>query len=143
MENEKRGGKRSNAGRKPMSFSDKKDTITLYVKNSEVLKFGNRDKLISKLTAFISDYDKAEFITVVTGVKDFYDAEKIDKIKYDEFGQWQEVELPHEKQKSIAEWVLEKREITDDDIDTYQKFIKRLDGVHYLTEKEKKEIKFA
>jgi hypothetical protein len=75
--------------------------------------------------------------------KDFYDAEKIDKIKHDEFEQWQEVELPHEKQKSIAEWVLEKREITDDDIDTYQKFIKRLNGVNYLTEKEKKEIKFA
>lgn len=48
---------------------------------------------------------------------------------------------PPEIRKSPSEWVQEKREIPDNE--AYQDFIKRLDAAKYLTEKERKEIKFA
>lgn len=48
---------------------------------------------------------------------------------------------PIEVKKTPMEWVEEKRELPDNA--AYQDFIKRLDAAKYLTDKERKEIKFA
>ncbi len=48
---------------------------------------------------------------------------------------------PPEIKKTPIEWVQEKREIPDNA--AFQDFIKRLDAAKYLTEKERREIKFA
>lgn len=52
MTEEKRGGKREGAGRKPTGTN--KVPITLYVEDKAIWPFGNKDKLKTKLYDFIS-----------------------------------------------------------------------------------------
>jgi hypothetical protein len=56
MEQNKRGGKRLGAGRKPIG--DKKKPITLYVENNKIYPFGGEEQMKGKLYEFISGFGK-------------------------------------------------------------------------------------
>lgn len=55
MEETKRGGKRTGAGRKPLV--NPKRTISLYVDIKSIARFGDADSLKNKLYEFISGYN--------------------------------------------------------------------------------------
>jgi len=63
MEQKIKGGKREGSGRKPMSNLSKKTTSSIYEEGSKVLKFGNAEKLKTKLQEFIDEFG-AEAICV-------------------------------------------------------------------------------
>lgn len=60
MEQNKRGGRRNGAGRKPIE--NKKSVITLYVAKPDIWKFGNEDKLKTGVYRFISDFGSGKAV---------------------------------------------------------------------------------
>lgn len=122
MEESKKGGKRVNSGRKPLS--DPKKPITLYVPKSKILLNGGDEKLRLRIYDVIA--------------KDFILVQKQDSISANVTGPYTPA---IETRKTIPDWIAEKREILIPEL--YQDFIDRLNKAKYLTEKERKDIKFA
>ncbi len=60
MEENKRGGKRDGAGRKPLPVMEKKSVLTLYPNNETILKFGGKKQLTEKLLIYMADYGKED-----------------------------------------------------------------------------------
>lgn len=56
MEENKRGGKRSGAGRKPSGIEKK--TISFYIEKGKIYKFGSEDKLKKEVYLFIDGYGR-------------------------------------------------------------------------------------
>lgn len=54
MEENKRGGKRLGAGRKPLA--NKKKLIPLYIEENKIWPFGSEEKMKEKLYDFVSDF---------------------------------------------------------------------------------------
>lgn len=54
-----------------------------------------------------------------------------------------ELESEPEKRKKVAEWIQEKREIPDGNMEMYRQFLSRLDKATYLTEREKVQVRQA
>lgn len=89
MEQKKQlGGKRKGAGRKPVL--SKKKQISLYVEGSKILKFGNEDKMKTFLYKNIDDYELGTEIKYAPVSDAAFDGKKVDMVKADEMGQWQE-----------------------------------------------------
>lgn len=143
MENEKRGGKRNNSGRKPIPFEDKKHPIYLYVKSVDILKFGSKDKLIVSIERFIDSYEEGNSTQEARLPSKSVKFEKSEITATNNFPMFSDNQQSTERQKSAVEWVQEKREIADGDIEAYEKYISRLDKAFYLGLKTIKEIKFA
>ena len=130
MEGSKKGGKREGAGRKPTD--NPKQQVTLYVPKKEIYPFGNVDKLKGKLYDFISNFHVQDLTKPNVEVKPF------EQPKTNYF-----VSTAPKQRKTPQEWVVEKRAIADGDNETYQRWIRDLDDCDYLSERQKREIKFA
>lgn len=129
---QKRGGKRVGAGRKPSGVEKK--TISLYVAKGSIYKFGSEDKMKEKIYDFISGYGVQDLTKPTNEIRPFEQP----KSNFSVQTQPQII-----RRKTPQEWVLEKRAIADGDMETYQKWIRALDDDQYLTDRQKKEIKFA
>ena len=68
-----------------------------------------------------------------------YDGKKLDKITYDEPGQWQEPNPKTYIKRTPAHWVDLRRDCTD--ADQYAKWLENLENDPYLTAREKRDIK--
>jgi len=68
-----------------------------------------------------------------------YDVKKLDKITYDEPGQWQEPKPKTYIKRTPAHWVDLRRDCTD--ADQYAKWLENLENDPYLTAREKRDIK--
>lgn len=77
-----KGGKRMGAGRKP--FAEKREPITVYVKNGFILKYGVKEKARKRI------YDLIESDTISETYKESYDAPKFEHIPHDEPKQWEQ-----------------------------------------------------
>lgn len=121
MEESKKGGKRVNAGRKPLS--DPKKPITLYVPKSKILVNGGEEKLKLRIYDAISkDFSTTHIVENKEIVAEYH-------------------KPIVETRKSVQEWIDEKREILIPEL--YQDFIDRLNKTKTLTDKEKQTIKYA
>lgn len=60
MEENKRGGKRLGAGRKPLPITEKKVVLSLYPTNSDLYKFGDKKKMAEEILKFIANYGKED-----------------------------------------------------------------------------------
>lgn len=123
MEESKKGGKRVNSGRKPLS--DPKKPITLYVPKSKILLNGGNEKLKLRIYDVISK----DFVTTTQATTETYQSEN------------NEIIGPAEPRKSVQEWILEKRNI--DIPELFEEFIDKLNRTKYLTDSQRKEIKLA
>lgn len=89
MEEKKKGGKRTGAGRKPTS--NPKITVPLYVERSNILKFGSPEKMRDKIYGFIVGYGDENLETKIdykAPTKESYDAPRNSFALQDEVGQW-------------------------------------------------------
>ncbi len=122
MEENKKGGKRINSGRKPLS--DPKKPITLYVPKSKILLNGGDEKLKLRIYDVIS----RDFTTPLQSATEV--SQSIEKV----------ISIV-EPRKSVQEWIGEKREILVPEL--YEDFIDKLNRTKYLSEAEKKQIRLA
>ena len=128
---EKRGGKREGAGRKPTGVA--KETVSLFVEKGKIYKFGSKDNLKTKLYEFISTYGMQDLNKPTNEIKPF------EQPKTNYFVDT--TPKPVKRPKSVQEWISEKREIIDPEI--YQVWFKELNADPYLSQKEKSIIKSA
>lgn len=92
MDEEKRGGKRIGAGRKPSGIEKK--TISIYVPKGQIYKFGTEDKMKEKLYDFILGYGQQVSIQDLTKLTNEIKAHEQPKTNY-------EVNIPTKKEMPL------------------------------------------
>ena len=132
MEQSKKGGKRVGAGRKPSGI--RKKTITFYVEEGKIYKFGNEEKLKKEVYLFIGNYGLQDLSKPTNEIKPH------EQPKTNYFvDTTPKITDPLMVRKSLQQWILEKKTIDNEDV--YRKWLQELEATDYLTDGQKAVIK--